>query len=191
MSNTHTEDLGVIHLQGAVVVSDPGYSRSVSCMQKDLRVQPGLYFAKSIISDEYDVCGELVAALIVVRDECISKCSDPKAWYIINDDIGVDSGLCGIFDDSEYPSLGNAAHHKILYDMCSDIALNQPAGIPRGLRGSVVANSGYGEDGSYKLFGIDGDDGLPIALMLDFDVGEDDSDKLFELASACIADIAQ
>ena len=157
------KSLGTVELTGTVVVSDPCYDRDVWCMQTGSPVKPGRYEALALYSDEED-WGNRVANLVLVHED--HRGAPPKAWKPIESTIGVDSGQCGIFDDSIYPEEKDHTGRDTFYDECCSITLAKGnAGILRNGKG-VVSSSGYG-DGSYELY-AKSDGEQYVALMVDY-----------------------
>ena len=158
-------DLGVIELSGTVVVSDPCYDRDVWCMQTGILIKPGRYKAMAVCSDEEEL-GTRVANLILVHEDY--QMDSKEDWVSLCTSIGVDSGQCGIFDDSVYPQSKDHPDRDPFYDECCNITLSrQSAGILCNGKG-VVSCSGYG-DGEYELFAKIRD-GQHVALMLDYNL---------------------
>jgi len=159
------KELGTITLSGKVVVSDPCYDRDVWCMITDLAVKPGQYRAWVILSDEKN-WGERVAALIVVHEDSLHE--KIRLWQPVEGTLGVDSGQCGIFDDSVYPCDGDHPDGQSLYRECCKTTLaDEQAGPVQDSQG-VVSSSGYG-DGSYLLSAFM-HKGERVALMIDYDL---------------------
>ena len=159
------ETLGYVDLTGKTIVSDPCYGRDVWCMKRDLSVKPGQYKVNVVYSDEGDWGMRVAGIVLVHRDyEGVSL----TRWVNDPADIGVDSGQCGIFDDSIYPISKDGPEREAFYDECCKITLsNKQAGILLSGHG-IVTSSGYG-DGSYILKTISRK-GENIALMVDFDL---------------------
>ena len=160
------KNLGSIELSGTIVVSDPCYDRDVWCMKTGLSVKPGRYDVMAICSDEKE-WGPRIASLVLIHQD--HKKAPQKNWESIATSIGVDSGQCGIFDDSIYPqSKDHPDYNPTFYEECCQITLSKKmAGLLKCGKG-VVSSSGYG-DGSYELF-TKSDGGQNIALMLDYDL---------------------
>ena len=162
--------LGSIELSDRVVVSDPCYNRDTWCMDDNVPIKPGNYDVFLTLSDEKE-WGTRVASLLVANSDFIGveRKRFPK-WEVYSSSIGVDSGQCGIFDNSVYPQK-NLTDEEIdsedsFYSECCDITLKKlQGGILRSKKG-VVTSSGYG-DGSYELSVIK-QKGENVALMLDY-----------------------
>ena len=165
--DTTTKELGVVEFSGKVVVSDPCYDRDVWCMKPDLPVLPGRYHVYAVYNDEKD-WSVRVAALLFRHEGCNQV--PFRGWKDIDAEIGVDSGQCGIFDDSIYPREKDHPDHKPFYEECCDITLTDgQAGILQSGKGAV-SSSGYG-DGSYNLSVIE-HNGVNVALLLDYGLVE-------------------
>lgn len=158
-----TKDLGTIELSNTVVVSDPSYDRGTWCMTTGMAIKPGNYKAWVIQSDEGEWGNRIASLFLVHEDFATAALVD---WESVNEEIGVDSGQCGIFDDTIYPQKGDKASEERFYNECCSITLGDvPAGVLENNKG-VVTSSGYG-DGGYELFAISVT-GERVALMLDF-----------------------
>ena len=158
-----TKDLGNIELSNTVIVSDPSYDRGTWCMTTDLAIRPGTYKAWIVQSDEGEFGTRVASLFLVHEDFAAATLSD---WESVNEEIGVDSGQCGIFDDTIYPQKDDKVFEERFYNECCSITLGVvPAGVLESNKG-VVTSSGYG-DGGYELFAISAA-GERVALMLDF-----------------------
>ena len=156
------KDIGNIELSNSVIVSDPSYDRGTWCMIADLTIKPGKYKTWIVQSDEGE-WGHRVAFLFLVHE---GFALDQLSWISESEQIGVDSGQCGIFDDSIYPQLNDKNYEEAFYNECCSITLDElPAGALENNQG-VVTSSGYG-DGCYELFAASVN-GERVALMVDF-----------------------
>jgi len=164
MKANTVKNLGFIELSEKVVVSDPCYDRDTWCMVTDLAVKPGRYKASVISSDEGE-WGVRISLLMLVHEDHID--SQLSKWEPVKGSVGVDSGQCGIFDDTIFPQAKDHTDHEPFYDECCDITLKKNVGILKNNKG-FVSSSGYG-DGSYELSAIS-KDGERVALMLDYDL---------------------
>ena len=164
--NTTSKYLGVVEFSGKVIISDPCYDRGTWCMQMDFPVKPGRYHVYAVFSDE-EVWGIRVASLLF-RHESIKKNLPSRSWREVASSIGVDSGQCGIFDDTIYPQTKDHPDNHPFYEECCGITLaEEQAGILQSGKG-VVSSSGYG-DGCYGLSVIE-QNGENVALLLDYDL---------------------
>ena len=157
---------GSIELSGKVVVSDPCYARSVWCMSTGIDVKPGEY-ATYIFKKDEKKFGIRVAGIMAVHTDYIDSIKETWEPY---DSVGVDSGQCGIFDDTVYPSDeksgGEYDDENSFYGECCKLTLSDDQGGILESRNGVVSSSGYG-DGSYELL-CQYDEGGRVALMVDF-----------------------
>ena len=156
-------DIGIIELSEKVIVSDPCYERNDRGMVKDLTVKPGRYKTGIVYNDDEE-WGCRIASLFAVHEDL----KDPKLtdWKSVGVEVAVDSGQCGVFDDSIYPQLEDPAYTEMFYDENCSITLKKiPAGRLKNNKGAV-SSSGYG-DGVYELFAVY-ENGECVALMLDF-----------------------
>jgi len=175
--------LGIINLSGTVVVSDPCYDRDVWCMKNDVSVKAGSYQVYVTYSDEKEF-GTRVAALTVIHADHLEmlnkKC---LTWNVISDSIGVDSGQCGIFDDSIYPlKKGSVSSSPFCNECCNITRMDAQCGILQSRKG-VVSSSGFG-DGAYKLLSLSHENET-VALLLDYDVT-----KMRDIMKALVTDVA-
>jgi hypothetical protein len=164
---------GYIDLSGKVIVSDPCYDRDVWCMAKNIAVKPGEYIACIVKSDESNL-GIRVACIAVLNTESVKLLQPDSEWEVCSNHIGVDSGQCGIFDDTIYPmdkqSLGEHEDENTFYGECCKLTLSDAkSGILKSRRG-VVSSSGFG-DGVYNLLCLRRK-GECVALMIDFDLAK-------------------
>lgn len=166
---------GYIDLSGKVIVSDPCYKRNSNYNAKDITVKPGKYAAYIIKADVQD-WGTRVAYLLVVHDSNIKALQ--SGWVPYDDGMGdgiwVNSGQCGIFDDTIYPqddvSVGDYDDESTFYGKCCKLTLGDKKGdILKNGKG-VVSSSGFG-DGEYELL-CKYHEGECVALMIDFDLVE-------------------
>lgn len=163
-------ELGTITLSERAVVSDPGYDRTVWCMNNNVQVKSGEYLSFAIKSDE-DKFGDRVACIICIRSQSFTdlKKALRKNWSVVDTTIGVDSGQAGIFDNSVYPEgtdVGEFGEPDTFYGECCEITLgDQSCGRLKNGKG-IVSSSGFG-DGSYELKALKEGD-ASIALMIDF-----------------------
>jgi len=164
--STTSKCLGIVEFSGKVIVSDPCYDRETWCMQPDFPIKPGRYQVHATFSDEGRL-GLRVAALAFYHEDFIQQALWME-WQSAITSICVDSGQCGIFDDSIYPQSKNHPDNQPFYEECCGITLTgDRAGILQSGMGAL-SSSGYG-DGCYTLSVIEQDD-ENVALLLDFDL---------------------
>ena len=108
--------------------------------------------------------GHRVAGIIVTKCDKANKTYKDLNFAEFLDNIGVDSGQCGIFNDSVFPKVKGSAEEKDFYDDCCSIT-----GSRGGLYGEdgVVTNSGCG-DGVYQILIGKNNNGKVHAILLDF-----------------------
>jgi hypothetical protein len=157
---------GIIELSGKAVVSDPCYGRDVWCMATGIDVKPGEY-TTYIVKKSNKEFGDRVAVIMAVHRDYADSLKEKWETF---DNVGVDSGQCGIFDDTIYPALeeegGRYDDESSFYGECCKLTLgDNQGGILRSNKG-VVSSSGYG-DGSYELL-CQYHEGERVALMVDF-----------------------
>jgi hypothetical protein len=166
--DTTIKELGTVEFSGKVVVSDPGYSRGTWCMKTDLPVLPGRYHVYAVYNDEKD-WGVRMAALLFRHEGC--EQIPFRGWKDVEAEIGVDSGQCGIFDDSIYPQTIDSPKYPFYEECCGITLADGQAGILQSGKGAVSC-SGCG-DGSYSLSVIERN-GANVALLLDYCLVEAD-----------------
>jgi hypothetical protein len=165
--NTTTKELGIVEFSGKVVVADPRYDRDARYVQTGFPVLPGRYHVYTVHShiEDVDTC---VAALLFRHEDCDQI--PFHGWKDVEAEIGVDSGQCGVFDESIFPQSKDRAAKETLYKECWDItSFDDQAGILQSRKGAV-SSSGYGH-GSYNLSVIK-HNGANVALLLDYGLVE-------------------
>lgn len=179
------KELGSFQLTGEFIrVSDPCYDRNVWCCGTISNCVPGQWNAAVVYYDD-DVFGRRVALLCAKAGEVKSfnifsginiggdYYKAAKPWEMCDNVIGVDSGQCGIFDETHYLDNDDFADMPkascnfgdAFYDHCCDATLNEDqAGVlPHG----VVSCSGIG-DGSYRAFVRKNADGKVCAVAVSY-----------------------
>jgi len=140
-------------------------------MATDVDVKPGIYAAFIAKKDEKEF-GARVAAVMAIHTDHLD--SIKETWEPYGCSVGVDSGQCGIFDDTIYPvdveSNGEYGDENTFYGECCKLTLGDNQGGILKTGNGVVSSSGYG-DGSYEVF-CQYHDGERIALMVDFDLAK-------------------
>jgi hypothetical protein len=159
--------IGYIDLSGKTVVSDPCYGRDVWCMAKDITVKFGKYAAYITRKNEKG-WGIRTSSIMIVHVGCITSLKED--WEPYDCVIGVDSGQCGIFDDTVFPPDeehgGEYNDENSFYGECCRLTCDGSEGGILKTHDGVVSSSGYG-DGSYKL-SWQYHEGERVALMVDF-----------------------
>ena len=103
MKHDFTEKVGFVELSDKVVVSDPSYDRGTWCMATDVPVKPGTYEAYISKINDKDF-GTRVSSIVLIHSEFADFIDEN--WVQYDCTIGVDSGQCGVFDDTVYPQIG-------------------------------------------------------------------------------------
>jgi len=160
---------GYIDLSGKVIVSDPCYDRNVLNNAHNIGVKPGKYAAYITYSSGFGF-GVKVACIIAVHSEHIKLLQTGMNLELCNANIGVDSGQCGIFDDTIYPLddefTGEYDDENSFYGECCKITLcDKRSGVLKSRKG-LVSSSGLG-DGVYDLF-CHYHEGERVVLLVDF-----------------------
>jgi len=162
-------------------ISDPCYEKEVWCCGTVKNCEIGKWSAFLIYSDEKN-WGIRVAENIAIFGD-ISEIDaeiilNEKNWKNSNIDVGVDSGQCGIFDDSKYPDgeTGEYDGKGSFYDKCCNSTLSDQQGDV--IEFGTVSSSGYG-DGSYDCLIAETDKVSAIRIIFIGDE-DDDTDEEFE-----------
>ena len=165
------KNVGTINLSDKIIISDPGDDREYSGINKDIPMKSGEYQAVIVQRDEgeYGMC---ITALAVIHTDSIYEITSKTPNWELWSSTLVDSGMCGIFDDSIYPKSkyegGTVGNPDSFYGECVNIKLAEPQyGILKNKSG-VVSISGYGE-GNFDLYCISSDH-KNIAFIIDYDV---------------------
>jgi hypothetical protein len=136
-------------------------------MVTDVAVKPGRYVIYIAMKNEKEF-GMRVAVLVAVHEDYIASMN--MDWEPYDGCVGVDSGQCGIFDDTVYPtdekSGGEYDDENSFYGECCKLTLGDDQGGILKSGNGVVSISGYG-DGSYKLL-CQYHEGERVALMVDY-----------------------
>ena len=163
---------GYLHFSGKVVVADPCHDRNSRCIEKDIAIKPGLYYATILASNKGVKC--------IMAVHCDFLQSKTLKLDLISDKIGVDSGQCGIFDDTIYPmdkkSIGKYDDPNTFYGECCKLTLSDRLGGPLENHKGIVSSSGG--DGVYELY-CQYHEGERVILLVNFvpglNIGEQDS----------------
>lgn len=160
---------------GKIRVSDPCYKMDVWC-SGSIESRNGIWDASAIIlSDaETDGWGERVALLAIRHQECsipftTISINNGLFWDAASFDVGVDSGIAGFYDQTEYESkhTESGIDEGWLWDtVCKavDKNININAGV---IQRGVVSSSGYG-DGGYDCFYHIGEEGVADFIYIPF-----------------------
>lgn len=132
---------------GEFIVSDPSYERGVFCQGKITNVKKGKWLAFTETQED-----GRVAELQVEHDSC---CDPFSEWNKCDFEVGVDSGMAGIFDSIVYK---NNLNEDFLVKS-GEMAVVIPGG--------TLSSSGYG-DGSYTAYCARSFDKEVIAVKIVF-----------------------
>lgn len=146
-----------------LTVSDPCYNADVWCRRDMKNVLPGLYEAYAYYNNSAN--DKRILELLIVNTDYLKHRGKME---FIDDDIGVDAGLCGFFADKpDYTDEDWSA-------ICNYLPFDRPVAecfrcgnkAPFKCEG-VVVSSGYG-DGVYTLIGAKNKEGKYYKLKLVF-----------------------
>ena len=155
------KQVGTINFdKGLVDVTDPSYKQDVWC-RKTIPVVSGVY--KVIVEYvNHDHWGKRINSLTIQLSRKIIR----SEWKLLEEKIGVDSALCGFYQDKPdevmewlYDVMVKSKYPRMLLDKDGSI---------QGFKG-VTVSSGLG-DGVYKLYARYNKNQDIVGLMLDFDV---------------------
>lgn len=160
----------MIKLGHKAIVTDPCYSLDTWCTYIVNNVLPGEYKTSVKLVDGGS-WGKRVSELSAIHSEYITT---PLEWELISDNIGVDSGQCGIYDFSYRLSKGNNVHDSLFYKKackCTDredyFGEQEDSG--------VTSRTGYG-DGTYDLYMATNDDVDVVGIKVVY-IDEDAEDE--------------
>lgn len=170
-------DLGVLQLlSGSVRATDPCYQRDSWCSQTFAAV-PGIWLAQCLTGPTNWY--HRVKALRIRHPSVAESIFEDGARFSKVGTAGVDSGQCGFFDDTAYPTVSSEFEHEdgTFYKGCCDLTLNRraPGGGVIGAKYGVVSASGFG-DGSYSVLVANNEQGQALAAVLLF-IGDDEEDE--------------
>lgn len=169
-----TKDMKTFEVKsGKIVISDPCYTRDTWCQKVLDNVKNGIWNVET--TESYD--GRIASIHTRLNHSSI------KSYEYVND-LGVDSGQLGIFDDSIYPK-GDKDSGEFEYDdkncfygKCCDKTLgDEQFGIVDNL--GVVSSSGWG-DGSYNaVLGLD-ENGQVVDIFVEFINDDEDEENPYD-----------
>lgn len=111
-------DKNRIRLGEEVMVSDPCYSMGTWCTAVLKDVLPGEYICSCSTADE----GTRVKSIQVIHESCKKEIAD-TGWEAVDEEIGVDSGMAGIFDMDYYKEYHKKDLDEEWYDRVYDVTL--------------------------------------------------------------------
>jgi len=160
-------------------ISDPCYDKKVWCCGIVKNCEVGKWSAFLYYSDEGSL-GKRVSEIFAIFGDVSENQAEQKylttEWKDTTIDVGVDSGQCGIFDDSKYPNgedTGEYGDDDSFYGKCCNLTLdsNDSGGV---IDFGVVSSSGFG-DGSYTCLVPDNENKVS-AIRVVFISDEDNED---------------
>ena len=171
--------IGTIKLSKKAVVSDPCYDLGTWCAAILDNVVPGTYYCYVKYYSDDELWGRRVSSLIVKHESCKDipiESIDKEEDY----NIGVDSGMCGIYDyeyfKQEHTDENSALFLDKAYDATFDTACHLfKGGILDNGKG-VVSSAGFG-DGSYILYTKRDEAGDIVAMKIVYIFEEDEIDE--------------
>lgn len=157
-----------MHLGHKVIVTDPCYNLDTWCNYIVSNVLPGEYKTSVKLTDGGD-WGERVAELIATHIEYTRVTLD---WEFVSNQIGVDSGQCGIYDFTYRLKQGNTINNNSLFykRACKCTDKEERYGEQEDF--GVTSCSGYG-DGCYDLYIAKNQQKEVVAMKIVF-IEEDD-----------------
>ena len=172
-------ELGEIRLGESVYVSDPCYSIGTWCQALLVGVVPGYYtaFVNKAETDWFERISDL---WVVLDEEILDNGAKFPTEYIESADIGVDSGMCGIFDESYYKHFHTSEGvDDDWYEMVCDKTSNVNVGSTMD---GVCAFSatGFG-DGGYDLYIKRNDEGKIVAIGVQYLDDDYEWDEEYEI----------
>lgn len=161
---------GVVELGKEVKVSDPCYGTTVWCSYILDDVSAGHYDCYTVIA-ETGSCGKRVAFMVLCKDGY--GFNIPKEQ--IPCDIGVDAGVCGIYDLEYFNQYHNDrdVNEDWYQNNVISWCMKDQAYICDEGKG-FITSSGYG-DGGYMLLVDRNDNGEIVRIAVDYFVTEDDT----------------
>jgi hypothetical protein len=173
--------MNTIELGKEVVISDPCYTIPTWCQVVLDNVKEGKYKVE-VLKQKCGSWGERCSQLIVVH---VDHIGGKLEWKELSNDIGVDSGQCGIFSketyrndnydlpdgDGEFDYTPDETEEgdKWYGKICTHTLGKQQYGM---YDKGVVSTSGYG-DGSYTLY-VKMKGKEVVGMLVDFGVEEDE-----------------
>lgn len=142
----HMEKIGTFDVESRLDVTDPCYNKDVKC-RATVDCKPGTYYA---YVEKID--GRVTKLMVYLNDK-IRECN-----VELNNNIGVDSGMCGFFNDK--PDYNDLDWMRF----CTDY--HKESVVLCGLRGriGVVSPTNYG-DGTYELYSSEENDAFEIRFI--------------------------
>jgi len=165
-------------------ITDPCYDKTVWCSGILQNCNIGKWTSFIKYSDEKKFGNRVSENIAIFGDESIENVLDiinNNSWKDSGIDVGVDSGQCGIFDDSKYPKtkdeIGEWGDKSSFYGNCCDITDTNELG--GNLVFGVVSRTGFG-DGSYVCLYSTKDDKINAVRIIFIQEDEEEDDDFIE-----------
>lgn len=170
--NQTIDRIGSFQTEGVLCITDPCYTRGTWCAAWDVECVAGPWEAHTV-EFEASSGGHRVCVLEANSAAISSAVLSQLEWQRTDNDICVDSGQCGIFDQARYPKDGDSTGEYGELDTFYGRACNathDSKGEEKRYAGQidegVVSSSGFG-DGSYTMY-IRVFDGIVAAVKVVF-----------------------
>ena len=158
-------------------ITDPCYEKTVWCCGtlKNCNIGEWTSFIKYNEGDNR--VAEIITTFVNDSVDILDTIEESK-WIDSGIDVGVDSGQCGIFDDSKYPKtkeeLGEWGDESSFYGKCCDLTdTYEKGGL---LDFGAVSSSGYG-DGSYTCLYAEKNDKISTIRIIFIPDDEDEDEE--------------
>lgn len=165
---------------GSIRATDPCYGTDTWCAGTIENVLNGEWRGSASISDE-GVWGERVSSLYAIHSDYYCETLN---WKKLDMSAGVDSGQFGFFDLQYFLDHEDEREYGVegFYKDCCDQTYsetdrNQRAGVVG--NAGVVSSSGFG-DGSYDVFAATNEDGVVVALRVDYITDDETEDEEYD-----------
>lgn len=157
-----------------LLITDPCYSKDVNCLGVVDNAKIGVWEAYITVSDE-GMWGKRVSNLVTYHKEQLNSIAhDSFLWQRTNHDIGVDSGMAGVFNADLIPATREGCNNPVWDNWYSSLYKDESKA--KVIEGGVVSSSGYG-DGGYDSYLITDAHGEVIAIKIEFITDDEDYDE--------------
>lgn len=156
---------------GKLRVSDPCYDKKTWCSGVIEDVKNGLWEAYVKLEENENRISEL----LIFHKNITKTILKNSIWLEQDIDVGVDSGICGFFDENYYPENEKVDSSDVnsFYGKICDIVKNKYYGV---IEKGAVSSSGYG-DGSYTCHTIEDKEGIIGAKIVFIEDNEENGDN--------------
>ena len=160
-------NLGVIKVNGQVMVSDPSYGTLTWCNKVIINMQNGDYNCFTRIENEKMYGGRVKELTICHVDRKPFTALKHMMYF---GSVGVDSGTCGIYDYNYFKETHSEDYAKDNWyneNVCNDFYQTKEQAYMMGNKG-VHSCSGYG-DGMYRVYVKKNENDLIHQITIKFD----------------------